>query len=428
MSLRRAVIALGCLLVGALLAAPGALAATTFSDAFASRQTLEGFGTVTGSNVGATREAGEPALKPLAPAGHTVWVEWVATASGYVSFSTCDSSVDTVLAVYAGSQLDSLTEVGAVASHRPPGCSGVDDGVTFFAVAGTRLQVVVDGNAFLPPGGSAPSTEGPLALVVEATPVPDNDDFADATPILGHAYEEPGGARFYFGDRLGYNWGAGKEPGEPDHDGDPGGASVWYSWTAPKSQHARISVCCSAAQLLGVYRGEAVDALTPVASGKGSVEFAAEAGANYKIALDGEFDPVTGPRHDHFDLAVEMSPPLLPEDNGETEGLPTPSGFVPHVPPWDGPPWTRIVKARVRQRPHSATFVFASSATGASFRCRLDAGRWSPCVSPRVYRGVPPGAHAFEVYSVDPAGKADPTPVSAHFSIRPPRHRRHAAD
>ena len=31
----------------------------------------------------------------------------------------------------------------------------------------------------------------------------------------------------------GSNVGATKEPGEPDHAGDPGGASVWYTWTAP---------------------------------------------------------------------------------------------------------------------------------------------------------------------------------------------------
>jgi hypothetical protein len=37
------------------------------------------------------------------------------------------------------------------------------------------------------------------------------------------------------------NNGATKEPGEPDHDGNPGGSSVWFSWVAPASGRVALS-------------------------------------------------------------------------------------------------------------------------------------------------------------------------------------------
>ena len=52
---------------------------------------------------------------------------------------------------------------------------------------------------------------------------PSNDDLINAEVIDG---------------RLGWTYGenteATKEPGEPNHAGNPGGASVWYSSTAPR--------------------------------------------------------------------------------------------------------------------------------------------------------------------------------------------------
>ena len=54
-----------------------------------------------------------------------------------------------------------------------------------------------------------------------ATP-PSNDNFANAETITDR-----------FGWLDGDNTEATKEPGEPNHAGNPGGASVWYSWTAP---------------------------------------------------------------------------------------------------------------------------------------------------------------------------------------------------
>lgn len=410
-------IAIGFVLASVVAFTAPAAGAATFSDSFAARELVQGLPVVvTGSNVGATREAGEPPLKPLAPAGHTVWVQWEATSSGYVSFSTCDSAIDTVLGVYTGDEVDKLAEVASAASHRPPGCSGIYDGITLFALSGDHFQIAIDGNAFLPPFSPTPVTEGALSLQIEATPPPPNDDFVNATPIVGRMTEEPGGARFYFAHSRGYNWGAGKQVAEPNHAGDPGGASVWYSWTAPESRLAEAAICCSAARLIGVYTGGALGALSEVKAGNGSVEFPADAGTVYRIAVDGELDPsLSGPRHDHFELTVAMNPPPVKE----------PSPIEPALPPIGLPgskvlpPRTRIFKARVRQKAGTATFTLLSSAPGSIFRCRLDGRKYSRCASPVSYRSLKPGPHAFRAYAVDPLGYADRTPVVAHFSIRP---------
>lgn len=51
----------------------------------------------------------------------------------------------------------------------------------------------------------------------------------------------------------------------------------------------------------------------------------------------------------------------------------------------------------------SATFTFSDTDLTVSFRCQLDGGGFSPCVSPAVYSGLADGRHTFDVKAVDPA-------------------------
>ena len=91
--------------------------------------------------------------------------------------------------------------------------------------------------------------------------------------------------------------GATREPGEPYHAGYSGGASIWWSWTAPRSDTVSIGTGMSGFDtLLGVYTGASVTALTTVASnddepeagdGTSKVVFNAVAGQTYQIAVDG---------------------------------------------------------------------------------------------------------------------------------------------
>ena len=53
----------------------------------------------------------------------------------------------------------------------------------------------------------------------------------------------------------------------------------------------------------------------------------------------------------------------------------------------------------------------------ATFECRLDAGAWTACSSPKGYSALPDGGHVFSVRATDPAGNTDPTPPTRGFSV-----------
>ncbi|MBX9608115.1 MAG: S8 family serine peptidase [Gammaproteobacteria bacterium] len=111
------------------------------NDDFASRATLDG-ARVTGSNIGATGEPHEPNHGLLAAPLASVWWEWTAPTSGFVSFDTAGSNFDTVLGIYSGDRLDSLRLLGF-----SDDANGRTSHVGLGVVAGQRYQVVVDGYA-----------------------------------------------------------------------------------------------------------------------------------------------------------------------------------------------------------------------------------------------------------------------------------------
>lgn len=83
------------------------------NDNFASAQALDGAsGDVVGSNVGATKETGEPNHSGTA-GGASVWFRWTAPAGGPVTIATAGSTFDTLLAVYTGATVSGLTPVAS---------------------------------------------------------------------------------------------------------------------------------------------------------------------------------------------------------------------------------------------------------------------------------------------------------------------------
>ena len=98
------------------------------NDLFSNAQTISGpSGRVTGSNVGATDETGEPGF---GISGSSVWWQWQATSSGRVTIDTIGSSFDTTLGVYTGTRVDTLTTLGEN-----------DDGVELFGASRVTLTV-----------------------------------------------------------------------------------------------------------------------------------------------------------------------------------------------------------------------------------------------------------------------------------------------
>ncbi|HEX6601922.1 MAG TPA: hypothetical protein VF030_04720 [Solirubrobacterales bacterium] len=409
--------ALAMVFVALLLVPSSALAAPPPNDAFADRQVLDGDLPITasGSNLEATKEPEEPLLGAdgIFARGHTVWYEWKATSSGFVTLNTCGSGMRAVIAVFTGTELNSLTQVAGDFASRGPDCSDFyGQAVTFRATSGTTYSIGIDGSSPFPeedfPG------QGPLELELLETPAPANDDFADAEVLSGKMLDA-----VYVAGSEGFTWNATKEPGEPAHVGNPGRASVWYSWTAPTTDAYSLQACGRFVQtLLAVYTGSSVSALAPVAADDQScsqLRFAGIAGTTYRIAVDGKFNAATGGA-----LAGAISVNLYREP-------PAPPAEGVWPPPYVAParPETSISRKVIRPRQRTATFRFGSTEAGSRFRCRLDKRPFAGCRSPKAYKRLAPGSHVFRVAAINPTGKPDLSPAVVRFQIsRPPQNQR----
>lgn len=291
-----AVRAAGTALAGALVllclhVAP-ARAAAPPNDDFAAAEALTGAsGAVAGSNVGATREPGEPAH--AGPGGASVWYRWTAPFSGRVEFDTCDGpSFDTTLAIYAGGALGSLQQLSA----SDDACD-LGSRVRASVVAGTTYSVAVDG---------FDGETGTFRLrwnLGTSPPPPANDDFAAGRVLTGVR-----------GRVAGTTIGAGAQPGEP---ASLLASSVWYRWRAPRTMPIVFSTCGARFDtVLGVWRGPAVGSLRRIvwnddACGLSSrVTLQAQRGQLYHVGVGALGDPGA------FELRWQPAPCRVPSLRG----------------------------------------------------------------------------------------------------------------
>ncbi len=63
------------------------------------------------------------------------------------------------------------------------------------------------------------------------------------------------------------------------------------------------------------------------------------------------------------------------------------------------------------------SFEFSSDVFTATFECRLDAGAWGVCSSPKSYTDLADGQHTFEVRAVSPPANPDATPAAHTWTI-----------
>ncbi|MBE0543181.1 MAG: immunoglobulin domain-containing protein [Verrucomicrobia bacterium] len=244
---------------------------TVPNDAFTNRLVITGMtNTLFGTNAVATKEASEP-LHAGITGGKSVWWTWTAPTNGTVIVDTIGSSFNTLLAVYTGTSVSALS---TVASDDNSGGNFASK-LTFSASAGTTYQVAVDGYF---------GASGNIVLHVQQIPPPANDLFANRVTILGMTNTVNGS-----------NSGATKEASEPNHAGNAGGKSVWWTWTAPTNGTVIVDTIGSSFNtLLAVYTGGSVASLSPVASDDQSggnntskLTFNPTTGTTYQIAVDG---------------------------------------------------------------------------------------------------------------------------------------------
>ena len=270
------------------------------NDNFANRITLTGTNiSFVGTNIDASKEIGEPNHGGYV-GGQSVWWTWTAPVSGRVAIAVTAGSLQSpLLGVYTGTDVAHLTPVASQGGY-----SSLY--VAFNAIAGTAYQIAVDGNPSYNGG------EGVFNATLQFVNGPPNDDFAGRTALAGTNISITAS-----------NVGASKEIGEPNHAGHPGGASVWWAWTAQVSGRVAVAVTAGtlSSPLLGVYTGTNVTNLTLIADeGNYSslyVAFNAVAGTEYQIAVDGDYASsgtftlavqfVVGPPNDDFAARIVLT-------------------------------------------------------------------------------------------------------------------------
>lgn len=114
----------------------------SWNDTFTNAIVLSGqTGSITGSDRGATRQTGEP-LHAGITNSHSIWYSWTATNTGLVTFDTILSGYDTLLGIYTGTSVSSLTLV--TNDNNSAGNVGWSR-VVFPASNGTTYQIAVAG-------------------------------------------------------------------------------------------------------------------------------------------------------------------------------------------------------------------------------------------------------------------------------------------
>lgn len=252
---------------------------------FANAQIISGnTGSVNGNTIDATREIGEPQHAGV-ESSRSVWYSWTAPTAGSVTFVTDNTgNFNTTLAVYKGTSVNNLTAIVANDDELINGTQG-QSRLTFGTQAGTIYRIAVAGHF---------SLSGNFTLVWQLSNLSVNDNFNFARDLLSRISESV----------TDTNIGGGKEPGEPNHYGNPGGKSIWFKWVGPnfgtrsytfstRGSTKTISPTQSSNTVMAVYTGASVNALTQIAGNDffidetSQVTFVATPGRTYYIAVDG---------------------------------------------------------------------------------------------------------------------------------------------
>lgn len=237
-----------------------------------------------GSNIGATKQPGEPEHANN-PGGKSVWYKIVVQETTivkiWVSNSTAGQDLNTLLAVYKGSEPNDFNLV----AHNDNMRDALVSKVQLTVKPGNIYYVAVDGF-----NDSGFVIQGNFRIRFEKLSAPSNDTddawHEDARlPISTHGFTS------------GTNRNATKQPGEPNITNNAGGKSVWFFWRAPQSRSMTVQLTCNPAiqECFDMQLGVFYDWNNKLGSndnyGNGtqtsSVTFFAEQDVTYGFAIDG---------------------------------------------------------------------------------------------------------------------------------------------
>jgi hypothetical protein len=88
------------------------------------------------------------------------------------------------------------------------------------------------------------------------------------------------------------------------------------------------------------------------------------------------------------------------------------------------PPNTKIGKVKVNGTTATVKFsgtdtarIATASASGLSFKCKLDKKKFKSCKSPKKFKHLKAGKHKVQVEAIDAAGNVDPSPARKKFRV-----------
>lgn len=137
----------------------------------------------------------------------------------------------------------------------------------------------------------------------------------------------------------------------------------------------------------------------------------------YECSLDGGAYQACAPNVAYVGLAAgrHLFLARARDEAGNVDGSPARRRWT--VVDTSRPDTTITDHPRVSSRDRSPTFRFRSSESGSTFECRLDAGSWRSCSSPRTYSALALGSHVFRVRARDATGNVDRTPATWSWTI-----------
>ncbi|HSH95865.1 MAG TPA: putative Ig domain-containing protein [Roseimicrobium sp.] len=271
---------------------PSPSSKTGGGDFFVSATRLtEAIASDTGNNLKATLETGEPVHGGYTgnPGGKSLWWSWRSTVTGVLVVSTAGSAIDTVVGVYTGDSVSSLTRVGSDNDSGPNATSLV----TVPVVSGLTYYIAVDG--YNGAAGNITLSLNAQAYSITSDGRPSNDDFATAELLSGN-----------YATAVGFNDYATPESGDFWSLSNGQNRSIWWNWTAPATGLVTITTDGSSFDTLlavAIADGDSIDDIITFnvdgdldfeadddggnTTRSSKVQFRATKGVTYHISVDG---------------------------------------------------------------------------------------------------------------------------------------------